>query len=69
VVTVFPNSGTPAPVALPADDGYYYELQEFVNAVDGGTDSTVVGPDEAAKSVRLCLKEIESVDTGKPVTV
>ncbi len=68
VVTVYPETGEAYPLSLPEDDGYYYELKYFVEALEKGDVSLIVTPKEAAKSVILCLKEIESANRGEELT-
>ena len=52
---------------LPGKDGFAGELQEAVAAVAAGTESTVLSGTSARDSLRLCLKEIESVRRGRAV--
>ncbi len=60
VVKVFPEGKEAYPVELEDGDGYYYELKAFVEAVEKRDNSEIVTPKEAAESVKLCLREIES---------
>ncbi|MCY3736797.1 MAG: hypothetical protein OXG13_10375, partial [Gemmatimonadaceae bacterium] len=52
---------------LPRKDGFVGELQEAVRAVAAGEDSRELSGVSARDSLRLCLKEIESVRRGRRV--
>ena len=54
---------------LPGRDGFIGELQETVDAVRAGKDSKVLSGKSARDSLRLCLKEIESVKRGRRVKI
>jgi predicted dehydrogenase len=54
---------------LPGKDGFVGELQEAVDAVAAGKDSKELGGKSARDSLRMCLKEIESVQRGRRVTL
>ncbi len=50
-------------------DGYHEELAYFVQCIDEGKPPTVVTPESAAFSIKLASAEIESVETGRVVTL
>lgn len=54
---------------LPGKDGFVGELQEAVDAVAAGRDSKELSGRSARDSLRMCLKEIESVKRGRRVTL
>lgn len=54
---------------LPRQDGFVAELQDAVDAVRAGRDSSVLSGASARNSLLLCLKEVQSVKTGKRVRV
>jgi len=54
---------------LPGKDGFVGELQEAVRAVAAGRDSKELSGVGARDSLRLCLKEIESVRRGRRVRI
>lgn len=64
-VTIYPNGHTKYPLLLPEDDGYFYELKDFVEGVEKGKSSGIVTGQSAADAVALCLLEIESAKEGK----
>ncbi len=68
-VTVYPEGKEMYPLELAKEDGYYYELKTFVEAVEKKDPSRIVMPKEAAESVKLCLREIESAKEGKELDV
>ena len=54
---------------LARKDGFVGELQEAVGAVAAGRDSSELSGTSARDSLRLCLKEIESVRRGRRVRI
>jgi predicted dehydrogenase len=54
---------------LPGKDGFVGELQEAVDAVNAGKDSKILSGKSARDSLRLCLREIESVKKGRRIKV
>ncbi|MBT3345096.1 MAG: Gfo/Idh/MocA family oxidoreductase [Gemmatimonadetes bacterium] len=50
-------------------DAFVGELQEAVNAVKSGKDSKILSARSATDSLRMCLKEIESVTRARRVKV
>lgn len=54
---------------LPGKDGFVGELAEAVNAVQAGKESAVLGGQSARNSLLLCLREIQSIRSGKKVKV
>lgn len=67
VLTLYPAGGDPEPVALPPGDGYYHELQDFVTRLEEGRAPDVVSSENAAVSLEVTLREIESARSGKEV--
>lgn len=68
------KAGAPPPVAIPespapADqDPYYLELNAFATALREGTPPPITVQD-AAEAVRIALAALESIETGKVVTL
>ena len=60
-VTVYPCEGEPYKLETAPEDGYYWELRDFVDAVSEGRPSKVVTPGDAVASIELCLAELRSV--------
>ena len=54
---------------LPGKDGFIGELQEAVDSIGSGKPSKIIGGVSARKSLALCMKEIQSVKTGRKVRV
>ena len=54
---------------LSGKDGFVGELQEAVNAVKAGKDSKVLSGQSARDSLRICLREIESVKKARRVNL
>ncbi|MFA6645583.1 MAG: Gfo/Idh/MocA family oxidoreductase, partial [Sphaerochaetaceae bacterium] len=52
---------------LDSKDGYYYELEAFVNNVATRKAPTVVTPESAMGSLKIVLAEIESASKGKQI--
>ena len=52
---------------LSRQDGFVGEIQEAVDAVNAGKDSKILSARSARDSLKLCLKEIESVKTGRRI--
>ena len=67
VLTVYPDGGEKFSPDLPDEDGYYFELLDFVHGIEKGTLSGVVSPQSAADSVKICLQEIESARQNREV--
>ena len=61
------NDGKSKNPRLPGGDGFVGELQEAVDAVKAGKESKVLSARSATESLRMCLKEIESVRRGRRV--
>lgn len=55
--------------ALPGKDGFVGELSEAVKAVQGGKESAVLSGQSARNSLLMCLREIQSIRSGKRVKV
>ncbi len=69
VLTVYPEGGESSSPELAPEDGYYYELEDFLRGVETGTHSGVVTAESAADAVRLCRAEIRSVMESQTVTL
>ncbi|MSR81924.1 MAG: Gfo/Idh/MocA family oxidoreductase [Candidatus Latescibacteria bacterium] len=54
---------------LPGKDGFAGELAEAVKAVQAGKESAVLSGQSARNSLRLCLREIQSIRSGRRVKV
>ena len=54
---------------LPRKDGFVGELQEAVDAVRSGKPSKILDGQSARNSLALCLKEIQSLKSGRKVTL
>lgn len=65
--TLLTKDGKSRTPKLPGKDGFVGELQEAVDAVRAGKDSKELSGVSARDSLRMCLKEIESVKTGRRV--
>lgn len=68
------KAGAPAPVAIPESptaedqDPYYLELNAFATAVRDGKPPPITVED-ATEAVRIALAALESIETGKVVTL
>lgn len=60
LLTIHPQGGKRIAVDLDSNDGYYYELKDFVECVASGKAPSVVTPETAAESLEVVLAEIES---------
>ena len=69
VLTVYPEEGEAFSPDLQPEDGYYYELEDFVNGIGQGRLSGLVTAESAAASVRLCLEEIRSAREGREISL
>jgi len=68
-LVVYPADGVKQVVELDAQDGYFYELQDFVSHVESREPLTVVTPDTASESVKVVLAEIASAELKKSLPV
>ena len=50
-------------------DGFVAEIQEAVDAVSSGRDSAILAGGSARDSLRLCLREIQSLKSGRRVRI
>lgn len=66
---VHPQKGATADIKVPAGDGYFYELSDFISCLLNKRASTVITPDDARRSVRLIELEERSALTGKRVAI
>ena len=69
VLTVMPEGGEKYSPELPGEDGYYYELKDFVQGIERGRLSGLVTPESAALAVRLCLEEVRSAQENREITI
>ena len=60
-IMVYPKGEEPYALEIAPEDGYYWELRDFVNCVKKGHPSQVVTPKEAIESIELCRAELQSV--------
>ncbi len=67
IVNIFPNKGKPYALTLAEDDGYYYELKDFVKSIAKGRLSGIVNVETAFESLEVCLSEIDSAKTKKEI--
>ncbi|MEI7905584.1 MAG: hypothetical protein WCI43_09270, partial [Candidatus Firestonebacteria bacterium] len=68
-MTVYPNGKEPYKPELPAGDGYTREIEYFLRCVKEGKYPKKVTPEDARESLKICLAEIKSVETKKPVVI
>jgi predicted dehydrogenase len=66
-LTVYPEGGDSEVPQLAPEDGYYYELEDFLRGVAAGKLSDVVTGESAADAVRLCRAEIRSAIEGREI--
>ncbi|NMB96667.1 MAG: Gfo/Idh/MocA family oxidoreductase [Clostridiaceae bacterium] len=50
-------------------NGYFYELEYFVNCIKNNTPPERITPDESVLSLQIVLKELEAAKLGKKVVV
>lgn len=67
VVTVFPAGEDKFALSYPEEDGFFYELRDFIEAIEQGELSGIVTPESAAESLKLCLAEILSVNENREI--
>ena len=67
MLTVCPEDGDKWSPELPAEDGYFHELKDFVEAVRTGKHSGIVTPRDAALAVKLCAEEIRSARENREI--
>ncbi len=60
-VKVFPMDEDPYTLEIADEDGYYWELKDFISCVAEGRPSRVVSVKEAIESIELCQAELRSV--------
>jgi predicted dehydrogenase len=60
---------SPSPVALPATTGYELEIANMLDCVQRGVAPTVVTVQDAMNTIRIIEAEVESVRSGKTVTL
>jgi len=68
-VMVYPTGQAPYALDSTKGEGYLPQLSAFINAVESSDFSGLVDGEEAARSVGLCLLEIESVRYEREVAV
>ena len=58
---VYPDGEDGYTLDIAPEDGYYWELKDFISSVKKGRPSRVVTPEDAIKSIELCKDELLSV--------
>lgn len=66
-LSLFRDGRDPEAIPVAAGDGWTHELNHFVDCIAGGADSKILSARDAAYSVWLVRKEMESVLTGRRV--
>jgi hypothetical protein len=66
---VYPENADIYSLDLPAEDGYYFELKDFVEYVISGKHSGIVSPSSSAASLKLCLEEINSAQQNRLINI
>lgn len=66
---VFPDGDEPYTLDIAPEDGYYWELKDFVSCVEQGRPSRVVTPKEAVESIELCRAELLSVQEKREIVL
>lgn len=66
-VVVYPAGADKFAPELPAGDGYYHELRDFIAGIERGKLSGIVTAESGAESARLCLAEIDSARAQREV--
>ncbi len=61
VIKIYPDGEEPYTLEIAPEDGYYWELKDFVSCVKEVRPSRVVSPRDAVKSIELCQAELLSV--------
>lgn len=69
VLAVYPADGDKQVIELDAQDGYFYEIQDFISHVVSREPLTIVTPDTANESVKVVLTEIASAKLKKSLPV
>ncbi len=68
-LVVGPADGDKFAPELPAGDGYYHELHDFIAGVERGQLSGVVTAESGAASVKVCLAEIQSARENREIAL
>ena len=68
-LVVYPGDGEKQVVELDAQDGYFYEIQDFVSHVQNREPLMVVTPESAAESLKVVLTEIASAEQKKSIKI
>lgn len=66
---VYPDGDEPYTLDIAPEDGYYWELKDFVSCVEQGRPSRVVTPNEAVESIELCRAELLSVQEKREIVL
>ncbi|MCS7252656.1 MAG: Gfo/Idh/MocA family oxidoreductase [Armatimonadota bacterium] len=66
---LFTHDGKKKQVRVPQRDAFVDELTYAVNCIRKGVEPTVISGEAARNSLLICLKEKQSVLTGKPVRI
>ena len=69
LLVVYPSDGEKQVVELDAQDGYFYEIQDFVSHVRNREPLMVVTPESAAESLKVVLVEIASAEQKKSIKI
>ena len=68
VLKVYPGDAEAFAPELAEEDGYFYELEDFVKGIEKGRLSGLVTARSAADAVRMCLAEIRSARKAADVS-
>ena len=60
--------GVPVPASAWVENPYTTEIRNFINVLDG-KEGTIVDGNEGYESLRIALAALESIETGKPVSL
>ncbi len=68
-LAVYPANGEKQVVEPDTQDGYFYEIQDFVSHIQSREPLTIVTPESAAESLKVVLTEIASAELKKTLSV
>ena len=68
-VLVCPIDGPAYPVDLSGLDPYVEEMKDFISAIEENRDVSVLSPESTKQTVDIVLAEIQSAETGVPVSL
>ncbi len=66
-LTLHPDAGAPAPIAVPPGDAYTLQLAHFADCLRRGEPSGVVSPASAIRALRIALAARAALDAGTAV--